>query len=275
MGKKNLIVEGSSNFKGMVTALVETNSFTQRQASWVAVKDGLFLKIPRKSSSVQEDMKSPLVRIEAEKEFAALSYLYTLSNRVLKPVAFLEDFSCLVFPNLTGQDLIDELKERNTGEGIKEAIIMLANIHKAASPHSSVSPTKLPVIGGFEVRNFRRDASGILYFFDPHKIAYGEREEDVARFIISLLMIHWGRHLKCSTWTNFSLDEIIKTYESASDHKLNRDRLQQAFTKVSNMRKSKAFSQSNNAHYLLRFPMKVYTSVFFFKISLWRKSNGI
>jgi len=45
---------------------------------------------------------------------------------------------------------------------------------------------------GFEVRNFIA-AGGTIYFLDPGRLCLGSRYEDLARFLASLAILHWGR----------------------------------------------------------------------------------
>lgn len=48
-------------------------------------------------------------------------------------------------------------------------------------------------LNGFELRNFLFDDKGNVCFLDPTKKIPGTRIDDVARFIISIDMIHWGQ----------------------------------------------------------------------------------
>jgi hypothetical protein len=61
---------------------------------------------------------------------------------------------------------------------------------KALTPAGEAAP--VVNVEGFEIRNFihRRDT---LFFLDPGQLSVGSRYEDVARFLVSLPLLHWGR----------------------------------------------------------------------------------
>ncbi len=67
------------------------------------------------------------------------------------------------------------------------------------------------VLGGLEVRNFKQAGTdGQWRFFDPHDAVLGAPEDDFARYILSLLMITWGRHATCRIWTHFDYQRLVR-----------------------------------------------------------------
>ncbi|HEX7370761.1 MAG TPA: hypothetical protein VF284_10835 [Rhodanobacteraceae bacterium] len=219
-------------------------TFSPRKESWVASSHGWFYKIFRASDEPTRDWLDPACSVRAGHEYADMLFLRGISRNVCRPVRL--DHACIVYPHLSGPDLRVLLKARPSAAAdrraaLRAAITVLAHLH-AATARSAGYPAKdyrrnmyvqpspsiasriaaqqrVLFIGGFEVRNFRFDRGcGEWFFFDPQHMYMGVPEDDVARFVISLLMINWGRGGALKIWTAFSLDDLLSTYEAASGH---------------------------------------------------------
>ncbi len=223
-------------------------SFTARKESWIASSEGRFYKIFRRSDDPAQDWLDSLCIDKARREFADMLLLHRLCRRVCCPLR--RDHACVVYPYLAGPDMRELLRRRGTSyaqrtAALREAMTLLAALH--AAPGEALDyPLKdylhdgylVPgrdvvrriagrertlFIGGFEARNFRFDRDrGGWCFFDPQHVYLGMPEDDVARFVISLLMINWGSGGSLKVWQRFDAAQLLSGYETASGRRLDR-----------------------------------------------------
>lgn len=217
-------------------------AFTPRKESWVAASAGWFYKIFRASDEPVRDWLDAACSARARREYADMLFLHGLSHQVCRPVRL--DHACIVYPYLSGPDL-REVLHRNEGtaaeraSGLHAAMALLAGLHAATAgmggypvkdycrdtyvrPDSGVAARlaareRTLCIGGFEVRNLRfARARRDWLFFDPQHVFMGVVEEDLARFIISLLMVNWGVKGSLRIWDGFAAQGVVASYEAAS-----------------------------------------------------------
>lgn len=220
-----------------ITAL----AFRPRKESWVAASPEGFHKLFRASDDPVRDWLDPACAATAAREDADMQLLHRAAADVCPPVR--RDHACLVYPYLSGPDLRATLRTRGGGgagaAGLAAAMRVLARLHTTgedlsryaakAYPASGYLPPDLDVLRriaarprrlcleGFEVRNFRYDRRRDAWcFFDPQAISLGVPENDVARFIVSLLMVNWGRGGGLRIWTAFDAGALVAAYERAA-----------------------------------------------------------
>ncbi len=274
-------------------------SFLQRPESWVAVADDVFLKIPRQSNDPMTDVCGQIGLVIAQSEYDQASWLASSTPSVLRPLGL--ERACLIYPAISGPDMRNFLLDASrsaSADVIAQAMTTLASIHATSlapdvdfdeygiSPRFYVEPKNeirermarrkmVPVIDGFEVRNFRFDATrGIWMFFDPHRIRVGNPECDLARFAISLLMMPWGRTFACWIWTRFNLAQVITSYENAGGAVVDRDILRYFLEENAAMRDSFARKAVSNMRIGIRQAASAYRAVFFKQINNWIRTNG-
>lgn len=295
-----------------VAALIQSNAFSMRALSWIARKDGLFFKIPRQSSDLLADSRSAGCLAEIRKEFELLALLADLSDRVIRPIACVDEYSCLVLPNLNTDDLrhvilsppsspgraLGGLEPRtpvDRAELLRGAVGLIATIHRNGVPlpaalgridygcnrwlpapfHIASSEERVVVVDGYEIRNLILERpSGDIYLVDPHHVGLGFPEEDVTRLIVSLLMLNWGRHFNCTVWTEFDPADLIHEYEKESGRRLDHERLAYCFQMIVGMR----FYHSSRSLKALQNPLmrlfgKAYQRGFFLQIQRWSKKH--
>lgn len=137
------------------------------------------------------------------------------------------------------------------------------------------SRPKSLVIDGFEVRNFRFDASTDMWrFFDPHRIKIGHPECDIARFVVSLLMIPWGRSVRCWTWTAFNFGELVAEYESARGTMVHAGLLRYLLAENVAMRDFFARKTIGRMRRAVRPAAWAYRAIFFMQLREWVNKNG-
>ncbi|HEU0277489.1 MAG TPA: hypothetical protein VFQ95_06705 [Rhodanobacteraceae bacterium] len=221
-----------------ITAL----AFRPRKESWVAASPEGFHKLFRASDDPVRDWLDPACTATAAREYADMQLLHRAAADVCLPVR--RDHACIVYPYLSGPDLRATLRTRGGGgvegaAGLAAAMRVLAHVHTTredlscyaakAYPASSYLPPDLDVLRriaarprrlcleGFEVRNFRYDRRRDAWcFFDPQAISLGVAENDVARFIVSLLMVNWGHGGGLRIWTAFDANALLAAYERAA-----------------------------------------------------------
>jgi hypothetical protein len=225
---------------------IGTLAFTPRKESWVAESQGRFYKIIRRGSEPQEDLVDPACMEIARREYTNMQFLHALDDRVCAPIGIHQ--ACIVYPLLSGPDMRALLLRNPPREQVdaclRGVIALLASLHRAGAGSadypfkdyrrdSFLAPgrevldrmearRRTVVITGFEARNFRFDEKkGIWCFFDPHHLWRGLPEEDLARFVISLLMLR-GRRAGPRTWTNFDRFALLSTYEELAPDRLDR-----------------------------------------------------
>jgi hypothetical protein len=125
-------------------------------------------------------------------------------------------------------------------------------------------------IGGFEVRNFRFDRRRDgWFFFDPQNVFRGMPEDDLARFVISLLMINWGQDGSVRLWQDFDVSDLLATYESASARSLDRTLLNYFLRETIATRRrfaKKALRNMSGAKRVLGWP---YMAAYFMQLDHW------
>lgn len=278
----------------------EVRSFAKRPESWVAVKDELFFKVPRLREELGDDLNGAANISMAEAELRASKYLAAMDSNVLEPLGVSR--ACLIYRAISGPDLRDALLGDNfeLGQcGLLQAMGMLGRLHSSfrrsavemaeygvTSPFF-VTPTercrrlmqvraKSIVIDGFEVRNFRFDSRRRAWiFFDPHRIRIGPAECDVARFIVSLLMLRWGRSVRCWTWTRFNVKELLRTYEEESGCELDSDLIQFFLAENVAMREHYALLTIKDMSTVVKPLAMAYRNVFFLQTRNWVAKNGL
>jgi len=204
---------------------------------------------------------------------------------------------------LTGPDLWS-LAEREGAtprvqKGITEGILFAAQLHRvdpAALPdlvvHDYANDPYLPapaelhdrlnqrrrtiVLGGLEVRNFKQDrADGQWLFFDPHEAVIGAPEEDFTRYILSLLMINWGRHADCRIWSHFDYPQLLKIYETGRGAPLDRGLLAYMFRRNTAERRFRAGRAMRKLPWLMRGGARAYERLFFWQVRRWAGRHGL
>ncbi len=271
-------------------------AFTPRKESWVASSAGWFYKIFRRSDDPERDWLDPVCMEKASREYADTLFLGRLSGRVCEPVQL--DHACIVYPQLSGPDMRPILQQRGTADTrqrartLREAMMVLAQLHGV--PHDAPDyPFKdylhngylVPdaevakrigarertlFIGGFEVRNFRFDRRREgWFFFDPQHVFLGMPEDDLARFVISLLMINWGQGGSVRLWQDFEIDDLISNYERAAGRSLDRILLNYFLREIIAMRRHFAEKALRNMSGPKRIIGRPYLSAYFMQLNRW------
>ncbi len=226
---------------GWIAAL----AFTPRKESWVAVSGGRFYKLVRAGDDPVQDWLDAGCGATAAREYADMQLLHRAADDALEPLRL--DHACVVYPELSGPDLRTALlRQRGRGEGgagLHAAMRLLARVHATdqdlsaypwkAYPANPYLPPERDVLQriakqprqlcmeGFEARNFRHDRQRRAWcFFDPQTVSLGVAENDVARFIVSLLMVTWGAGGSLRIWTAFDANALRASYERAAGRTL-------------------------------------------------------
>lgn len=275
--------------------------FTARKESWVASSAGWFYKIFRRSDDPARDWLDPLCMEKASREYADTLFLGRLSGRVCMPVRL--DHACVVYPQLSGPDMRPMLRQmrgaagmRQRADALREAMVLLAQLHGAERdrpdypvkdylhdghlvPDADVTRRigergRALFISGFEVRNFRFDCHRDgWFFFDPQHVLLGMPEDDLARFVISLLMINWGRDGSVRLWQDFSAGDLLSAYEAASGRSLDGALLNYFLRETIAMRRyfaQKALRNMGGAKRILGGP---YLAAYFMQLNHWAANN--
>jgi hypothetical protein len=283
-----------------VAELIRRNAFSMRQLSWTAREGRLFFKIPRRSVDLRADARSESCRQEIRTEFELLRVLANLSDHVIRPVGFVEEYSCLVLPDLDAENLRNLLRSARDSESretlLRRAVGVIAAIHRQGVPsgvdlpaldyqanqwlpapsHLAAAVERVVVVDGYELRNLLVDrSSGAMYLVDPHHVSTGFPEQDVARFIVSLLMLNWGRHLNCSVWTGFEWTDLIREYRNQSGRSLDPERLAYCFAMIVAMRFYHSNRSLTRMNPVLRSIGRAYQKAFFFQVRRWGQRHGL
>ncbi len=202
---------------------------------------------------------------------------------------------------LAGDDLSALLRRRDpSGPSALEAAMALAGrLHRAGGaalaglpvhdyagdPYRPAPPAivarlrarpRTLVVRGFEVRNLMTDRpGGALRFFDPHEIVLGAPEEDVTRFLLSLLMLNWGRHAKALAWKRFDAARLIGVYEAASGVPLDRELLAYTFALNAAMRRAHGRRAAAELGGWQAWAAALYGRAYFWQIGNWGRRHGI
>jgi len=282
-----------------VDELVRTARWTPRPLSWTLVADSRFYKIDRRSDDVAADLTNAEACARAEIEFALTCRLAALDAAIAAPLALVH--GCIVTGALTGDDMPAALRrdEAEREAALDAAMALIGRLHRVDAAaldgipvHDYAANVYLPappalqerlrahpralVVRGFEVRNFRAERPGGEWrFFDPHQLDLAAPEEDVTRFIVSLLMLNWGRHANVLAWDGFELSRLVSVYERTRGEHLDHDVL--AYTFALNTEMRRFHSRLRTAH--LRGPRAlaadVYGRTYFWQIERWGKRHGV
>lgn len=271
-------------------------AFTARKESWIAASSGRFYKMFRRSDDPVRDWLDPVCIERGRREHADMLFLRRFGERVCRPLGL--DHACVVYPLLSGPDMRVMLRSRNTAvvdrrTALREAVVLLAQLHAATRATAAPYPAKdylhtgylVPdeqvakriaqrertiFIGGFEARNFRFDShEGAWYFFDPQHMFLGMPEDDLARFVISLLMLNWGRGGSLKLWQNFHIGDLLSAYEGVSARLLDRTLLNYFMRETVAMRRhfaEKALRSMGGARRILGRP---YLAAYFLQLEQW------
>jgi hypothetical protein len=226
--------------------------------------------------------------------------LHQLDGRVCKPLRL--HHGCIVFPKLSGPDLRDHLLRHGPGGGdraaaLRDAVSLLARLHAAtdAVSHYPLKDYLVDVflnpdagllrriearrrtlcIEGFEVRNFRYDAQRRAWMFsDPQMVSRGVPENDLARFVISLLMVSWGKGGSPRIWTHFDIGDLVSTYAHAASRTIDPVLLDYFLHETIAMRRYFAEKSLRALHGVPRWIGRPYLSAYFLQLQRWVERCG-
>jgi hypothetical protein len=282
-----------------VHELARTARWTPRPRTWTLRTADRFYKIDRQSDDVAADLVHPEACARAEVEYALTCRLAALDRALARPLARVD--ACIVARALTGDDLGALLRrgEQAGAAALESAMAMAGRLHRAdgaalaglpvhdyaADPYSPAPPalaallrTRRPtlVVRGFEVRNFMTDRpGGELRFFDPHELVLGAPEEDVTRFLVSLLMLNWGRHANVLAWRRFDAARLIEVYEAARGARLDREVLAYTFALNTAMRRAHGRRAAAELGGWKTRAGALYGRAYFWQIAAWGRRHGL
>ncbi len=276
-------------------------AFTPRKESWVASSADRFYKIFRRSDDPLRDWLDPTCMEKAGREYADALLLRELSEHVCTPLRL--DHACVVYPRLSGPDLRPMLQQkhgafgaRHRAQALRKAMVVLAQLHRARSnpagypakdylhdgylvPDAEVARRigereRTLFIGGFEVRNFRYDEEREDWlFFDPQHVYLGMPEDDVARFVISLLMINWGQGGGVTLWQGFDVEDLLAAYEDAAGFLLDGTLLTYFLRETIAMRRHFAQKALRNMAGARRVIGRPYLAGYFMQLNHWAANH--
>ncbi|HET9818802.1 MAG TPA: hypothetical protein VFP92_06545 [Rhodanobacteraceae bacterium] len=279
---------------GWIAAL----AFAPRKESWVASSEDNFYKIFRNSDDPARDWLDPACIEQARREYADMQLLHRFSGRVCRPLRV--DHACVVYPHLSGPDLRVTLRRRGGAQGataLRDAMSLLARLHAAGDAalhyplkdylvHNHLRPDanvlrriaereRTLCIEGFEVRNFRydRDRNAWL-FFDPQVVHRGVPENDLARFLVSLLMVNWGKGGSPKIWTGFESRDLVSSYEHAASRPVDKILLNYFLHETIAMRRHFAERALRALHGVPRLLGRPYLAAYFLQLEKWVTSHG-
>ena len=295
-GRTHRSGDGANVLEAVPEVDIAQLAFTARKESWIAASSGRFYKMFRRSDDPVRDWLDPVCIERARREHADMLFLSRLGERICRPLGL--DHACVVYPWLSGPDLRVMLRSRNTeaverAAALRESMVLLARLHTATRGTVAPYPAKdylhagylVPdeqvamriaqrersiFIGGFEARNFRFDSrEDGWYFFDPQHMFLGMPEDDLARFVISLLMLNWGKGGSLKLWQDFRFDELVSIYEGAAARALDRVLLNYFLRETVAMRRhfaEKALRSMGAARRVLGRP---YLAAYFLQLEQW------
>lgn len=279
------------------TGWIDALAFAPRKESWVASSAGGFYKIFRGSDDPARDWLDPACIEKARREYADMQLLHHFSSRVCCPLRV--DHACVVYPDLSGPDMRVMLRRRGDAQhtaGLRDAISLLARLH-AATDAASHYPLKDYLVDGhlapsaevarriagcrrtfciegFEVRNFRYDQRRDAWlFFDPQDVHRGVPENDLARFVISLLMVNWGKGGSPKIWTGFESRDLVSTYEHAASRPVDTILLNYFLHETIAMRRHFAERALRALHGVPRLLGRPYLAAYFLQLEKWVTSH--
>jgi hypothetical protein len=208
--------------------------------------------------------------------------------------------ACIVKRRLTGMDLWALARREGATPRARAAIIQGAArlhllgpeavpglpVHDYANDPYLPAPERLRerlrrrprtiVLTGLEVRNFKQAcADGPWQFFDPHDAALGAPEDDVARYVLSLLMVTWGRHANCRIWTWFDYRELVRAYEAERGAPLDRELLAYMFRRNIAKRRSDVRGSTRDLTWSMQVAARAYEALFFWQVRMWGGRHGL
>lgn len=288
-------------WRSWIRDLICAGQFTGRIWSWVCVRERYFLKIPRVSDGQLETALSDGAKEAAREYQLTQSLAERLESMIDAPLRVID--GCIVKRRLSGPDLWALAKQEGATPRVQKAIIhgvvLAARLHRlnpAALPdlavHDYANDPYLPapeelhdrlsqrprtiVLGGLDVRNFKQDrADGRWLFFDPHTAVLGAPEDDFTRYILSLLMINWGRHADCRIWTRFDLHQLLRVYEEARGASLDHSLLTYMFERNMVRVRSDVRTFGDWSRFMRRVAARAYEEVFFWQIRRWGGHYGL
>lgn len=277
---------------------IDALAFAPRKESWVASSEGRFYKIFRSSDEPLRDWLDPRCIERARREHTDMLLLSRFSDCACRPQRL--DHACVVYPHLSGPDMRAMLRAGDASPaqraaGLHEAMLLLARLH-AATDAASRYPLKDYLDGflrpdaevvrriaesdrtlcieGFEVRNFRYDDHRDKWiFFDPQIVHRGVPENDLARFMISLLMVNWGKGGSSKIWREFDPGDLVSTYEHASARTADRILLGYFLRETIAMRRHFAEKALRSLHGAWRFLGRPYLIAYFRQLQMWAGSH--
>lgn len=287
-------------WRSWIRDLIRGACFSARRWSWVCARDRYFLKIPRVAGQLGPDLSAS--RAEAQGEFRLTQQLTRqLDGLVDAPLRLID--ACIVKRRLQGPDLWHlARREGGTSEvqaALAQGLVLAARLHRldpATVPdlpvHDYAQDSSLPapkelhdrlrrrpctiVVGGLEVRNFMQDVNdGQWKFFDPHEAVLGAPEDDFARYILSLLMIDWGRHARCRLWTRFDYQQLLQTYETERGARLDRQLLAYMFQRNVARRRHEAQESTRDLPWYTAMAARTYEGLFFGQVREWGSRHGL
>jgi hypothetical protein len=278
-----------------------TGRFECRRHSWVCSHEGLFFKIPRLEESPGPSLAEPSAIEAARLEYELTSQLAVLDDAIEAPLGRVG--ACLVKRHIPGVDAVRVARAAGAGGELQEAleagVSLAGRLHRpgvavlaerpvydyGADPylpaHEAVlerlrSRPRSLVVEGFEVRNFRReDATGRWKFFDPHNVLLGVPEQDFTQYVLSVLMINWGRNVRCRTWTRFDYPALREAYERARGEALDPLLLQYSFRRNVRVRMARALYWANRLGGVHRLGALTYAKIYFAQIRSWENDNAV
>jgi hypothetical protein len=287
-------------WRSWIRGLISAERFTARRFSWVCVQGPYFLKIPRLQGVLEVDFEDG--NVEAEHEYQLTRQLAERLDEFVDTPLRLVD-GCIVMRRLHGPDLWSLAKEKGDSlpvrAGIARTLVLAARLHRlglsaipdlpeydyakdpwvpsSTEPHGRVCERpRTIVLTGLEVRNFKQaSVPGAWKFFDPHTAALGVPEDDVARLVLSLLMIRWGRNPDCRIWTAFDFHQLMQVYEKESGAPLDKELLASMFQRNIAWRRYEARCMARVLPSLVRAAALAYERLFFWQVRRWGDRHGL
>lgn len=274
---------------GWIAAL----AFAPRKESWVACSGNRFYKLFRRGDDPARDWLDRACVENARREHDDMQLLHRFGERACAPL--LRNRGCVVYPRLSGPDLREALLRRgdDARPALRDALSLLAQLHGATADAISHYPLKdyrrdghlrpdaevlrriherprTLCIEGFEVRNFRFDQHRCAWlFFDPQVVSRGVPENDIARFIVSLLMVNWGKGGSPRIWGYFQADDLVSVYERAASRSTDPILLNYFLHETIAMRRHFAERALRALHGMSRILGRPYLSVYFLQLERW------
>lgn len=275
---------------------IDALAFAPRKESWVACSGNRFYKLFRRSNDPARDWLDPACIDAARREYDDMQLLHRFCEQACAPL--LREHGCVVYPRLSGPDLREMLRRRDgdgagRGTALRDALSLLARLHGASADAISGYPRKdyranghlrpdaevlrrisqrprTLCIEGFEVRNFRFDQRRRAWlFFDPQVVSRGVPENDIARFIVSLLMVNWGKGGSPRIWRDFHVGDLVSAYERAATRSTDAILLNYFLHETIAMRRHFAEKALHALHGVPRILGRPYLSAYFLQLERW------